>query len=221
MVSSTDAAVPGGRLGGRRRPGLSACINGKGGGTEATTTTSTTLASKRDVTTLRTASSIEALLVEAYQKVLDAGLVTTPDLLDAIKLFQTQHKAHLVFFESATKRGGGKAFGDPNPALAASIAVQLAGLKSERDAIQLAYALERQAAATHQASVGQVDDVSLNEAIMSVGGVEVRHVAVLAPAVGQPPVASAFAAPTVPSLRAPAARAATERALARTLYSAL
>jgi hypothetical protein len=172
--------------------GLSACINGKGGGTEATTTTSTTLASKRDVTRLRTASSIEALLVEAYQKILDAGLVTTPAQLDAVKLFQTQHKAHLVFFESATERGGGKAFADPNPTLAAVISQQLAGLKSERDAVQLAYALEKQAAATHQAAVGNVDDVALNEAIMSVGATEVRHVAVLAPSVGQSPVGGAF-----------------------------
>jgi hypothetical protein len=172
--------------------GLSACINGKGGGTEATTTTSTVVASKRDVTTARTASSIEALLVEAYQKMLDSGLVTTPALLDAFKLFQTQHKAHLTFFESATKRGGGKAFGDPNPALAASIAQQLAGLKSERDAAQLAYALEKQAAATYQATVGNLDDPTMNEAVMSVGGVEVRHVAVLAQSVGQPPVPGAF-----------------------------
>ena len=172
--------------------GLSACINGKGGGTEATTTTLTTLASKADVTTARTASSIEALLVQAYQRMLDSGLVTTPAMLAAIKLFQTQHKAHLTFFEAATKRGGGKAFADPNPALAASIAEQLAGLKSERDALQLAYSLEKQAAATYQATIGTLDDPTLNEAVMSVGGAEVRHVAVLAPSVGQPPVPSAF-----------------------------
>ena len=172
--------------------GLSACINGKGGGTAATTTTSTTLASKGDVTAARTASSIEALLVQAYQRMLDSGLVTTPAMLDAIKLFQTQHTAHLTVFESATKRGGGKAFGDPNPALAASIAEQLAGLKSERDALQLAYSLEKQAAATYQATIGTLDDPTLNEAVMSVGGAEVRHVAVLAPSVGQQPVPSAF-----------------------------
>jgi hypothetical protein len=173
--------------------GLAACINGKGSGTAASTTTSTTLATKGDVTTLRTASSIEALLVQAYQKILDANLVTTPALLDTIKLFQTQHKAHLTFFESATKRGGGKAYGDPNPALAASISQQVAGLGSEREAIQLVYSLEKQAAATYQADIGSLDDPLLHEAVMSVGGAEARHVAVLAQSVGQPPVAGAFA----------------------------
>jgi len=173
--------------------GLSACINGKGAGTAASTTTSTTLASKSDVTALRTASSIEALLVQAYQKILDANLVTTPALLDTVKLFQTQHKAHLTFFESATKRGGGKAYSDPNPALAASIAQQVAGLGSERDAIGLVFALEKQAAATYQADIGTLEDPSLHEAVMSVGGAEARHVAVLAQAAGQNPVPSAFA----------------------------
>ena len=173
--------------------GLAACINGKGSGTAASTTTSTTLATKGDVTALRTASSIEALLVQAYQKILDANLVTTPALLDNIKLFQTQHKAHLTFFESATKRGGGSAYGDPNPALAAAIAQQVAGLGSERDAIQLVYTLEKQAAATYQADIGTLDDPALHEAVMSVGGAEARHVAVLAPSVGQSPVPGAFA----------------------------
>jgi hypothetical protein len=172
--------------------GLSACINGKGGGTAASTTTSTTLASKSDVSATRTASSIEALLVQAYQKILDANLVTTPALLDQIKLFQLQHKAHLTFFESATKRGGGTADSDPNPALAAQIASQLAGLGSERDALQLLYNLEKQAAATYQADIGNLSDPTLNQAIMSVGGAEIRHVAALAPSVGQNPVGGAF-----------------------------
>jgi hypothetical protein len=173
--------------------GLSACINGKGSGTAASTTTSTTLATGGDVSAMRTASSIEALLVQAYQKILDANLVTTPALLDNIKLFQTQHKAHLTFFESATKRGGGKAYSDPNPALAASISQQVAGLGSERDAIGLVYALEKQAAATYQADIGTLDDATLHEAVMSVGGAEARHVAVLAQAIGQPPDSGACA----------------------------
>lgn len=173
--------------------GLAACINGKGSGTAATTTTSTTLATKGDVTTLRTASSIEALLVQAYEKILDANLVKTPATLDAIKLFQTQHKAHQTFFESATKRGGGKAYSDPNPALVAQLAQQVAGLSSEHDALQLVYALEKQAAATYQADIGTLDDPALHEAVMSVGGAEARHVAVLAQSVGQSPVSGAFA----------------------------
>lgn len=173
--------------------GLSACINGKGSGSAVTTTTSTTLATKGDVSVLRTASSIEALLVQAYQKILDANLVTTPALLDNVKLFQDQHKAHVTFFASATKRGGGTAYNDPNPALVAQLAQQVAGLSSERDALQLVYALEKQAAATYQADIGTLDDAALHEAVMSVGGAEARHVAVLAQAVGQNPVPSAFA----------------------------
>ncbi|MBV9933021.1 MAG: ferritin-like domain-containing protein, partial [Actinobacteria bacterium] len=134
--------------------GLAACINGKGSTGDTTTTTSTTLASKTDMTSMRTASSIEALLVQAYQKILDANLVTTPAVLEQVKLFQLQHKAHLTFFEAATKRGSGPVFSDPNPALVQQISQQLAGLGSEHDALQLLYNLEKQASATYQSNVG-------------------------------------------------------------------
>ena len=46
--------------------------------------------------------------------------------------------------------------------------------------IQLAYDLETAAAETYQSAVGVVSDVTLNVALMSVGGVEARHAAVLA-----------------------------------------
>ena len=62
-------------------------------------------------------------------------------------------------------------------------------------ALRLAYNLEQSAAATYQAAVGNVDNLELNVALMSVGGVEARHVVVLGGLVDQPQVpASGFAA---------------------------
>jgi len=181
--------------------GLTACINGPSTASQATTTTSTTIGTKHDFTTLRTASSIEALLMQAYQRVLAANLVTTPAVLASLQLFQTEHSNHSDFFVAQTERAGGVAYTDANPALAQALSPQLAGLKSEHDAVQLLYMLEQQAAATYQAAVSQLDNILLGQAFMSVGGIEVRHMTVLAPSIGQPTVMGPFASATgaVPS----------------------
>ncbi|MGH9027614.1 MAG: hypothetical protein ACRDWD_16085, partial [Acidimicrobiia bacterium] len=47
-------------------------------------------------------------------------------------------------------------------------------------------------AQTYQADVGTFTDPTLNVAIMSVGGVEARHAAVLASVLGEDPVPVAF-----------------------------
>jgi rubrerythrin len=58
------------------------------------------------------------------------------------------------------------------------------GLKDEAGVIAFALELEQVAAQTYQANVGTFADPSLNVAIMSVGGVEARHAAVLASVLG-------------------------------------
>ncbi|MBI5090739.1 MAG: ferritin-like domain-containing protein [Actinobacteria bacterium] len=133
-----------------------------------------------DVVLLRTISSLENLAVAAYQIAIDSGLVTTAAVGDAAKLFQSHHIEHAQFFQSATKNAGGEPFTDPNPAVLAQLQPTIDGLQDEQGVLQLALDLERAAAASYQSGVGVVTDLSLNKALISVGGVEARHAAVLA-----------------------------------------
>lgn len=145
-----------------------------------------------DVVLLRTASSLEYLAVAVYQKAIDSGLVTTTAVGDAAMRFQEHHQAHADYFVKATKDMGGDPFTMPNPAVLASLQSTIAALEDEKGVLALALTLERAAAATYQSGVGKVTDVTLNKSLMSVGGVEARHAAVLAGALGQPPVPVAF-----------------------------
>jgi hypothetical protein len=158
----------------------------------ATTLPATTVPMSGDVVLLRTASSLEFLAVAVYQKAIDSGLVTTTAVGDAAMRFQEHHQAHADYFVKATKDMGGEAFTMPNPAVLDSLQSAIAALKDEKGVIQLALTLERAAAATYQSGVGKVADMTLNKSLMSVGGVEHRHAAVLAGALGMPPVPLAF-----------------------------
>jgi hypothetical protein len=201
----SDVAMPGlHRRGFLRIGGLtiaSAAIFAACGGNDddansaATTGATSTTAARRDsddVTVLRTASSIEALAVAAYQTAIDSGLVSTAAVADAAKLFQAQHREHLELFAGLTEQAGGMPFRDPNPAILEQLQPTIDALMDEMGVVQLAYDLEVAAAQTYQSNVSMFTDASLNAAIMSVGGVESRHVAVLATVLGTPAVPVAF-----------------------------
>lgn len=145
-----------------------------------------------DIKILRTASSLEVLAVDVYQKAIDSGLVKTAAVGDAAKLFQAQHKEHSELFQGATKKLGGEAFDKPNPVVLQSLQGPIGALKDEMGVLQLALMLEQAAAATYQSTVGAFKDRSLNQAAMSVGGVEARHVAVLSSVLKLAPVPKAF-----------------------------
>ena len=145
-----------------------------------------------DIQILRTASSLEVLAVDVYQKAIDSGLVKTAAVADAAKLFQAQHKEHSELFQGATKKLGGEAFDKANPVVLQSLQGPIGALKDEKGVLELALMLEQAAAATYQSTVGAFKDATLNQAAMSVGGVEARHVAVLSSVLGQSPVPKAF-----------------------------
>jgi len=150
--------------------------------TGPTTTAGTSHGSQRDADTLRTASSLEELAVMVYQKAIDGAsdLKLSSPVADAAKLFQTHHMDHSNLFKKATTDAGGQPFDKPNPVVLQSITPTLEGLRDEVGVLMLALSLEKAAAATYQSVVGTFDNKMLNAAIMSVGGVEARHVTVLA-----------------------------------------
>ena len=168
---------------------LAACGGKSSGSSSSASSTSTTsnVASNKDITILRAASSLEEVAVAVYQKAIDSNLVTNQAVATALGTFQTQHKAHSNFFQNQTVAGGGKPFKLPNPVLMnTTVSPRLAGLKTQADVLQLAFDLERIAAATYQADVGLFDDIEFNQKVMTVGAIEARHVAFLAPFVGKP-----------------------------------
>lgn len=156
------------------------------------TTTAAAAAMPMDVVILRTASSIEELAIAAYQTAIDSGLVKTAAIADAAKLFQEQHREHAKLFRAQTEAAGGQAFTMPNPAILAAIKPTIDALKDEMGVVALAFDLETVAAQTYQANVGTFTDIKLNQTIMSVGGVEARHAAVLAGVLKQMQVPAAF-----------------------------
>jgi len=144
-------------------------------------TGSTTSGSGSDIVILRTASSLEHVAIDVYQKAIDnaAALGVSAAVADVAKLFQAQHRDHAGLFEGATKQAGGSPFRTANPAVMQSLAARIAALKTETDVVMLARDLENVAAATYQSTVGAFDNLAYNAAAMSVGGVEARHAAVL------------------------------------------
>ncbi|MDQ3107996.1 MAG: ferritin-like domain-containing protein, partial [Actinomycetota bacterium] len=103
---------------------------------------------KGDITILRTASSLEVLAVDVYQKAIDSKLVKTAAIGDAAKLFQSQHKEHAALFQGATKKIGGEEMKDANPVVLQSLQGPIAALMDEMDIVKLALMLEMAAAAT-------------------------------------------------------------------------
>jgi hypothetical protein len=163
---------------------------------ETTTTVDTTSgvgSMATDIKILRTASSIEQLAVDVYQKAIDSGLLTTAAVVEAAKLFQGQHQEHGALFQGATRKLGGTAFDKANPVVLKTLQPQIDALKDEKGVVALALSLEQAAAATYVSAVGTFHELSLNQAAMSVGAVEARHVSVLAAVLGQPQAPKSFA----------------------------
>jgi len=157
-----------------KKSGASSADGGKGGknGSKGSDT---------DIAILRTASSLEHVAIDVYQKAIDnaGALGISAGVADVAKLFQSQHKDHAGLFVGATKEAGGTPFTMANPAVLDSLKGRIAALKNEMDVITLARDLENVAAATYQSTVGAYDNLAYNAASMSVGGVEARHAAVL------------------------------------------
>ena len=140
-----------------------------------------------DVTTLRTASSLEAAALGIYDTGIESGLVTTPQIREAVDLFRSEHEQHAELFSGTTEDIGGEPFKGANPML-----VGVDVLTDERSVVQMLYEIEVALAQSYQGFVGSFDDESFNQVSMTVGGAEARHAAVLAGFLTIAPAQSAF-----------------------------
>jgi hypothetical protein len=140
------------------------------------------------VTLLRTAQSIEVLAVDTYQAALDSGLLTTAVLADTVRLFQEQHGEHAGLLSATTVDSGGTPYDEPNAYLDEQVVAPAVGaLASEADVVTLAVELENTAAQTYVFAADLLTTPALRQGIMSIGGAEARHLAVLYTVQEQPP----------------------------------
>lgn len=133
-----------------------------------------------DLALARTAASLEKLAVDVYQTAIDSGLVTTAAIADAAVLFQSHHQEHLDALNGAISGAGGEEVTEMNQAVFdALVAPALEGLADEAGVVQLAFDLEAAAAQTYVFAGGALSVPALRSTIMTIGGIEARHAAVL------------------------------------------
>jgi hypothetical protein len=152
-----------------------------------------------DLTLLRTAQSLEALAVVTYGLAIGSGKVTTSAVADAAKLFQSQHTDHEGALSAQIRSLGGQPYTNPdagpppggvdasqwsqvNPALwksAVQPVVSNADALSEAAILKLALLLENTAAQTYTKAGSTLSTPPLRSFIMSIGGTEARHAAVI------------------------------------------
>jgi hypothetical protein len=153
---------------------------------------------------LRTASSLEHSLVNAYTKLLaTSGLKAEATALG--QLFQSQHQEHAAYFEGLTSDAGGQPFTSSNSAFDANVIepglvlIQKSGNNSN-DIIMFLYSIETAAAGTYQSFIPTFSTPNFRSSIMTVGGIEARHSAVFAKLVPDatlaPPIPGAPVPPT-------------------------
>jgi rubrerythrin len=131
-----------------------------------------------DLVLARTAASLEKLAVDTYGAA--AALLTTQAIKDAATMFADHHQLHLDALNGAITSAGGEAVTMMNQAVYdALVEPAVAAARTEADAVNLAIELEEAAAQTYVFAGGALSTPALRSTIMTIGGVEARHAAVL------------------------------------------
>lgn len=178
---------------------LAACGGGSGDDQAVVATTTTEpRATDKDEVLLRTATSLELVLVNVYEQALASGVLSEANRPTA-ELFLAHHKAHAETFQNETLKAGGEPVTEPNRSVSQAIEGRLA-FGSEADALNLAYELEQTAQATYVGAAGTLQTTELNAIILSVAGIDGRHLAVLGGLTGKPQVAPSGFAPATGGL---------------------
>jgi len=120
--------------------------------------------------------------VAVYDKAImnAAALKISGPVAKAAVLFKSQHEDHAKAFNAAATSLGGQPYTDPNPTAAKAFEATMAALKTEQDVLKLAFGLEQIAAETYQGVGMKLSTPMLRQTSMTVGGVEARHMAILA-----------------------------------------
>ena len=146
-----------------------------------------------DVSLLRTADSLETLAVQTYDKITVSGVVTTPAVVDLLKLLRDHHDEHRQRLATATEDAGGERYGKPNPfAQERVIDPVLPTLADEAGVLGLLAIVEAMLAETYAVAAAVFSAPDLRLSIMAIGGAEARHVAAVRLLQKEPGVAAPF-----------------------------
>lgn len=131
-----------------------------------------------DIVLAKTAASLEKLAVDVYGTA--AGLLETAAIVAAATMFAGHHQMHLDALNGVITGAGAGAVTEMNQAVFdAIVKPALDQAKTEADAVMIALTLEEAAAQTYAFAGGALSTPALRSTIMTIGGVEARHAAVL------------------------------------------
>ena len=133
-----------------------------------------------DLTLAKTAASVEILAVAAYDTAIESGIVTDATIGAAAAAFRDHHQAHADAINGVVTGAGAEAITDPNQVLFdALVQPVLDAGPTQESLVQLAYDLETAAVKAYAFAGGNLSTPALRSTIMTIGGVESRHAAVL------------------------------------------
>lgn len=133
-----------------------------------------------DVVLANTALSLEVLVVDAYTIVIDSGLVERAVIGEVATLFREHHQAHADALFALVQSSGATPFTTANPLVKSQLVdPAVAAAASEADLIEMVLDLETAAAQTYVFAATALSTPDLRSTIMTIGGVENRHAAIL------------------------------------------
>ncbi len=147
---------------------------------------------ENDISLLRTQQSIEVLAAQTYQKLIDKDVATTPSLVEAMALFQSQHEERAALMGETAVEAGGESYPEPNEFLATTVDEEVEAVSDEETAVILALELETIATHTCVFASELLTTPELRQTVMSVGGAEARAISFLYGVQGLPQVPFAF-----------------------------
>ncbi len=151
-----------------------------------------------DKAALATNASLEALAVFAYDAALKAapmgkfGKSVPAAVAEFATVAKKQHQDHQDAFNAALVAAGGKAYTDPDPALAATVTKMFGELTDVVGLAKLALTLENTAAATYIQQMSTLMSPMALSAVATIAPVEQQHSAILNFVLGEYPVPDTF-----------------------------
>lgn len=134
-----------------------------------------------DLALARTAASIEALAVAAYMTAAGSGKVTNETVGAVAAMFMDHHHKHQDALNGVITNAGGTAVTEPNAAVKAAVVDPVVSdpALDEAKIVKLAYDLEGAASQTYSFAATALSTPELRSTIMTIGGIEARHAAII------------------------------------------
>jgi hypothetical protein len=150
-----------------------------------------------DLALTKTAASLEAMLVGAYRDLTASPLVTNDILLMYSTTFMLHHQAHLdALNQVITATNGQAAITAPNDAMQNQVVrPALAAAKTQDDLANLFFTLEDATAQAYVYSTSAMGRAEYRSLMMTIGGIEARHRALLGVQIEQQPLSELFPTP--------------------------